>query len=339
MEKVKIEDSLGMVVGHDLTKIIPGEYKGAAFKKGHIINEKDIYELKKIGKNHIYVVSIADGYLHEDQCAVRIGQAVLGEGVFIDNPSEGKVNIKSNINGILKINLDSLYKINSINSIVLSTVHTDTVVDKGTLIAGTKVIPLVLEEKYINEVEDICKSNGPILWVKPFKSQRIGIIITGTEVFEGLIEDKFAKVIIEKLQKYDCEITKVVYSPDDLERIQYEIQSLINSKVDIIVISGGMSVDPDDVTPTAIKNCCDEVISYGTPVLPGAMFMLAYSKNTAIMGLPACGMFSKTTVFDLVLPRIMAKDNITKDDIIKFAHGGLCLKCETCNYPICPFGK
>jgi molybdenum cofactor synthesis domain-containing protein len=339
MEKVKIEDSLGMVIGHDLTKIIPGEYKGAAFKKGHIVNEKDIYELKKIGKNHIYVVSITDGYLHEDECAVRIGQAVSGEGVYIDNPSEGKVNIKSNINGILKINLDSLYKINSINSIVLSTVHTDTVVDKGTLIAGTKVIPLILEEKYINEVENICKSNGPILWVKPFKSQKVGIIVTGTEVFEGLIEDKFAKVILEKLQRYDCEITKVVYSPDDLERIQYEIQSLINSKVDIIVISGGMSVDPDDVTPTAIKDCCDEVISYGTPVLPGAMFMLAYSKNTAIMGLPACGMFSKTTVFDLVLPRIMAKDDITKDDIVKFAHGGLCLKCETCNYPICPFGK
>ncbi|MEG0773289.1 molybdopterin-binding protein [Clostridium sp.] len=339
MEQVKVEDAIGMIIGHDLTKIVPGEFKGVAFKKGHIITPKDIEDLKKIGKNHIYVVNLSNGFLHEDQCALRIGQAITGSGTFFEDPSEGKVNIKAEKRGILKINLDALDKINDIDNIILSTLHNNSIVDENTIVAGTKIIPLALEEKYIEEVENICKNCNNVISIMPLKHQKVGIVITGTEVYEGKIKDKFAPVIEDKLNSYDCSIMGKTFVPDNLNNITSAIKDFINDGAEVIITSGGMSVDPDDVTPNAIRECSEEVISYGSPVLPGAMFMLAYSKSATIIGLPACGMFNKTTVFDLVLPRVMAKDRISKREINRLAHGGLCLKCEVCKYPVCPFGK
>lgn len=340
MDLVKVEEAIGMVIGHDLTKIVPGEFKGVAFKKGHIITESDIEELKNIGKNHIYAINLSNGLLHEDECALKIGQALVsGEtGTYFDGPSEGKVNIKSNTKGLLKINLSSLDDINDIESIILSTLHCNTLVEKGDTVAGTKIIPLAIEEKYIKRIEEIC-INNKVIWVKPFEYQKVGIVITGTEVFQGRIKDKFESVITNKLKQFPCEIIGTTFVPDDLFQITKAIEEFISKGVDIVITSGGMSVDADDVTPKAIKHCSTEVVSYGSPVLPGAMFMLAYSNHVSVIGLPACGMFNKTTVFDLILPRVMARDKITRKEINKFAHGGLCLKCEECKYPVCPFGK
>lgn len=341
MELIKVEEAVGMVIGHDLTKIVPGEFKGVAFKKGHIITDSDIEELKNIGKNHIYVINLSKGLLHEDECALKIGQAVINgsSGVYFDEPSEGKVNIRAEKKGVLKINLQALEEINDIDNIILSTLHNNTQVEKGDIVAGTKIIPLAIEEKYIKIIEDICASTENVISVKSFKNLTVGIIITGTEVYEGRIKDKFESVIKNKLNKFSCHILETVFVPDDMNKITEAINSFITKGTDVIITSGGMSVDPDDVTPTAIKYCSTEVISYGSPVLPGAMFMLAYWNNTAIMGLPACGMFNKTTVFDLILPRVMARDKISRREINKLAHGGLCLKCDQCKYPICPFGK
>lgn len=339
MKKVRVEDAIGMVIAHDLTKIVPGEFKGAAFKKGHIIEAKDIDELKSIGKNHIYIIEMNSNMYHEDEAALELGQAIGGKNTYFKLPSEGKVNILAATDGLLKVNTELLYEVNDIKNIVVSTLHNNTSVLKDTIVSATKVTPLVIEKKYIDIAKKALKSVTGIVEIKPFVHQKVGIVITGTEVYEGVIDDKFAPIIKEKVNKYEATIEDVIFVPDDLEKISNAINLLKSKGCNLIICSGGMSVDADDLTPTAIEMAATEVITYGSPVIPGAMFMLAYDDDITLVGIPACGMFSKITVFDILLPRIMAKDRISKREISELSHGGLCLKCDICHYPVCPFGK
>lgn len=339
MKKVRVEDAVGMVVAHDLTKIVPGEFKGARFKKGHIIEAKDIEELKSMGKNHIYIMELKEDSLHEDEAAIEIGEAIKGENTYFIPPSEGKINLTATREGILKIKKDLLYKINEVPDVVVSTLHNNSVVKKDTIVAAGKVTPLVIEKRYIEELKNILNAEAGIIDVKPFAVKRVGIVITGTEVFNGTIKDKFAPVIKEKVESFGACVKELLFAPDDLELISKAISTCKESGCDLIICSGGMSVDADDITPIAIEKAAKEVITYGSPVIPGAMFMLAYDDETTLIGLPACGMFVRVTVFDVLLPRIIANDKITKRDISELSHGGLCMRCEVCNYPICPFGK
>jgi len=309
MKKVKVEDAIGMVVAHDLTKIVPGEFKGAAFKKGHIIEAKDIEELKFMGKNHIYIIEMNSEMLHEDQAALELGQAIRGENTYLKSPSEGKVNVLAARDGLLKINTNLLYEINYIKDIVVSTLHNNTVVEKDTIVSATKVTPLVVEKRYINQVKYILRNISGIIDIKPFKVQKVGIVVTGTEVYEGKITDKFAPILREKVSNYKAIVEDVIFVPDDLEKITNAIELFKSRGCSLIICSGGMSVDADDLTPVAIEKVASEIITYGSPVIPGAMFMLAYSDDITYVGIPACGMFSKITVFDVLLPRIMAKRN------------------------------
>ncbi|RKD32941.1 molybdopterin-binding protein [Thermohalobacter berrensis] len=339
MKKVRVEDAVGAVLGHDLTKIVPGEFKGPAFKKGHIIKKEDIPILKGMGKNHIYVIDLKEHQIHEDEAALRIGNAVGGEGIYLKGPSEGKVSLRAKYKGLLKINLEALETINSIELIILATLHNNTLVKKDEQVAGTRIIPLVTEKSKIERVEDISKKLGTVIKIKRLKPKKIGIVVTGTEVYEGRITDKFGPILKNKVENYGGELVDIRYAPDDSSQIEKVIEEFLKEDVEIVFASGGMSVDADDVTPKAIKNVSDNIVTYGSPVLPGAMFMLAYRGKKAIIGIPACGMYYKTTVFDLVFPRILAGEILSRKDIISLAHGGLCLNCDICNYPICPFGK
>jgi len=340
VKKVKVEDAIGMVLAHDLTKIVPGEFKGAAFKKGHVIREEDIEALKNIGKNHVYILSLKPDEVHEDEAAIRIGKAAAGEGIDLTKPSEGKVNLKAQYKGLLKINLEGLNKINNIDMVTLSTLHNNTLVDKGHTVAATRVIPLVINQEPIKRVEKICKDRKEaVVKIKPLYPLKTGIIVTGSEVYYGRIEDRFGDILKKKIDPYGGEFIGIEYAPDDSEIIQEKILDMINRGAEIILASGGMSVDADDVTPVAIRRVATDVISYGSPVLPGSMFMVAYRGDVTLLGIPACGMYHKTTVFDLVFPRVLAKEALTKEDINSLAHGGLCQQCEVCHYPICPLGK
>jgi len=252
MKKVKVEDAIGMVVAHDLTKIVPGEFKGAAFKKGHIIEVKDIEELKFIGKNHVYIIEMNSEMLHEDQAALELGQAIGGENTYIKAPSEGKVNILAARDGLLKINTSLLYEINYIKDIVVSTLHNNTVVEKDTIVSATKVTPLVVEKRYINQVKDILRNVSGIIDIIPFKVQKVGIVITGTEVYEGIITDKFAPILKEKVSNYKAIVEDVIFVPDDLEKTTNAIEIFKSRGCSLIICSGGMSVDADDLTPVAI---------------------------------------------------------------------------------------
>lgn len=339
MKKVKVEDALGMVLGHDLTKIVPNEFKGAAFKKGHIISKEDVEVLKDMGKYHVYVIDMKEDLIHEDEAAIRIGKAVTGEGLFLEGPSEGKVNVKARVKGLLKINLEALTAINDIDLIILATLHNNTLVDKGKTVAGTRIIPLAIDKKKVEEVERICDDFGKIMHVKEMKPMKVGIVVTGSEVYEGRISDKFGPVLREKIYTYGAECIGIKYTPDHSEAIEERIRCLIKEGAEVILTAGGMSVDADDVTPNAIENISNKVITYGSPVLPGAMFMLAYTETVTILGIPACGMYFRTTVFDLVFPRVLTGEVLSRKDITSLAHGGLCLGCDVCRYPICPFGK
>ncbi len=339
IKKVRVEDAVGMVLGHELTKIVPGSYKGPAFRKGHIIREQDIPHLKDLGKEHIYLIEMGAGQLHENDAAARIAQAVCGTNVETAAPSEGRVNLTATSTGLLKINRQAVAELNEIEKIAFSTKHSDRLVKPGDLVAAVKIIPLVIEGRAITEAEETAAKHGEVLQVLPLSPLKVGIVITGNEVYYGRIQDKYAPVIADKVRYYGAAPGDVLYQPDDPEAISQSILEHVKQGADIVIAAGGMSVDPDDVTPEAIRATGAAVITYGTPVLPGAMFMLAYLGDTAIIGMPACGMYAKTTVFDLVFPHILAGERLTRKDIAAMGYGGLCSNCSACSYPHCPFGK
>ncbi|SMB94756.1 molybdenum cofactor cytidylyltransferase [Thermanaeromonas toyohensis ToBE] len=342
MKKIKVEDSIGYVLAHDLTKIVPGEFKGCRFKKGHIIQEEDIPELLNMGKEHIYVLELSPQDVHEDEAALRLARAAVGwenTGLKIGEPSEGRVNVVAEYPGLLKVNLSALKAINQIPDVILATLHNNYPVQGGQVVAGTRVIPLVTKEEYVARAEDICRAAGGILKIAPYRRLRVGVVTTGNEVYKGRIKDAFGPVVKAKIVQYGCQVEEEKIVPDDAVIISQAIREMVDRGLELILITGGMSVDPDDVTPLGIRLTGAEVIAYGAPVLPGAMFMLAYLESVPLMGLPACVMYYRATIFDLVLPRILAGERLTQADIADLAAGGLCLGCQECRYPVCPFGK
>lgn len=338
MKKIKTIDSIGCVLQHDITEIIPGEFKGRAFKKGHIITEEDIPHLLRLGKDNIYVFELGENEVHENDGAIILGNLGKGENISLsDEVKEGKINFNSEIDGILKVDTEKLFELNMLGEISFATLPNNIPVKKGELLAGARVIPLVIKKEKMDKAKDIIKT--PILNVKPYKKYKVGIITTGNEVFYGRIEDKFGKVILNKLSQYDCEILGQTLCPDNKEEIKKAAQKFLDLRATMLIFTGGMSVDPDDVTPTSIIELGGELISYGAPVLPGSMFLLSYLNDIPMMGLPGCVMFAKKTVFDLVLGRVMTGERLTKEDIMRYGAGGLCQSCEVCHYPNCSFGK
>ncbi|EGW38194.1 molybdopterin-binding protein [Desulfosporosinus sp. OT] len=340
MEKIKVKDSVGAVLIHDMTQIIPGVIKGPRFRKGHIVREEDIPVLLSMGKEHVYVWDPTPGQIHENEAAERLAQAVSGSGLIFDEPKEGKVTITAAHDGLLYASEDGIWALNDLENIILATLHNYYPVKKGDKVAGTRVVPLMIDEKVILDAERIAQTfSNSILDVRPLKQLKVGIVTTGSEVYHGRIKDKFGPVLRTKITDWGSVVIGQSFANDEISLIQTCIQDHLNQGAEMILVSGGMSVDPDDVTPTAIKEMGAKLITYGAPVLPGAMFLLAYIGDVPIMGLPGCVMYSKTTVFDLIVPRLLTGERLTRRDITKLGLGGLCLDCPVCTYPRCSFGK
>lgn len=339
MKIVSINESEGMVLCHDITEIIPGSFKGRAFKKGHIVTKEDIPKLLNLGKEHLYVWEINSGLLHEDDAASRLAGAAMGHGISMKEAYEGKVELIAEEPGLLKINVRLLEMINNIDQVVLATIHSNQVVQAGQILAGCRVVPLVIEAEKIEKVEELCRIHNPLMEIKPLKHHKVGIITTGSEVYHGRIKDQFGPVLKRKFSDLGSEVVRQIYVSDDLDMIINAIRTLIDDGVDLIAATGGMSVDPDDLTPSGIRAAGGDVVIYGTPVLPGSMFMLAYIGKIPVLGLPGCVMYNKNTIFDLVVPRILAGEKVSRKDVLLLAHGGLCLGCEVCHFPNCSFGK
>lgn len=354
---VPVTDAVGMVIAHDITEIRPGEFKGRAFKKGHIVREEDIEHLQRLGKEHLFILEIQDDEMHENEAVLAMARALAGDGVGMkDEPHEGKIDLIAEKDGLLKVDRDALLGFNMLGEVMCATVHDNTVVKRGQIIAGTRAIPLVVKRHIVERSVRIAEEARAILSIREMRRPKAGIVITGNEVYYGRIRDAFEPVIRRKIEDLRGEVSAVYFAPDDARVIEERIRDLISAGVDLIITTGGMSVDPDDVTRFAVRNAGAEELYYGTPVLPGSMFLVAYIKKekgpasrginvipghvtVPVLGMPACGMFSSITVFDLILPRILAGEKIGRRELAELGHGGMCLKCETCRYPVCPFGK
>ncbi len=339
-KSIPVDQAVGMVLPHDITEIVKDEFKGCAFRKGHIIRIEDVEHLRRLGKEHIYVLELSDNEIHENEAARMMAAVLAGPGTEYDERvEEGKVAIRAACDGLLKINKESLLSFNLLGDVMCATLQTNTPVYQGEQVAASRLIPLVGSRSLVEEAVAIAGAGEPVIRVLPLKKVRAGLVITGSEVFYGRIEDRFEKVLREKLAELGSEVAMVGFAPDDAGKIAAEIHKCLDAGADLIITSGGMSVDPDDVTRTGIKEAGAEDTVYGTPVLPGAMFLVGRIGNVPIMGLPACGMFHKITVFDLLLPRILTGERIGRRELADMGHGGLCRNCKQCRYPVCNFGK
>lgn len=350
MKLIKTVDAEGAVLCHDITQIIKCVTKDAVFRKGHVVTKEDIPVLLSVGKDQLYVWEKEEGMLHENDGAEILCAMCKGEHMERSQAKEGKIELTAACDGLLKVDNKGLKAVNGFGQMMIATRHGNFAVKKGDKLAGTRIIPLVIEEEKMTKAKEAAMAatgNKPILNLLPFKHKKVGIVTTGNEVFCGRIKDTFTPVIEGKLAEFDTEIIDHVTWNDDDTKVTTSILDMIHKGADIVVCTGGMSVDPDDKTPLAIKNTGADIVSYGAPVLPGAMFMLAYYQVTegdnprtvAIMGLPGCVMYAKRTIFDLVLPRVMADDKVTAEELAALGLGGLCLNCPVCTFPNCGFGK
>ena len=339
MKLVRTEEAVGHVLCHDLTQIIPGEFKGPRFQKGHIVTEEDIPVLLSMGKEHLYVWELQPGFLHENDAAERLCAITLNDGMNRSEVKEGKIELTAARDGVFLVDSEKLFLINSIDEITIATRKGNFPVKAGDKLAGMRVIPLVVEEQKLLQAETIA-DGAPILKLLPYKLKTAAIISTGSEIYHGRIQDRFTPVLIEKLKAYGISVVFQTVADDHAENIISAIETAKTLSPDVILCTGGMSVDPDDRTPYAIRESGASVITYGSPVLPGAMILLGYYRNgTPVLGLPGCVMYAKATVFDLIFPRIAAGVRLTKKDFVELGEGGLCLGCNPCTFPHCPFGK
>ena len=339
LKKIKIEEAVGLKLAHDITRIVPGKFKGVAFCKGHVVRPSDIPKLLDLGKKQVYVLELKPGELHENDAAKRMARAIAGKGLRLRGPREGKIDFLARAPGLLKINLLALDKINAIGSIIVSTRHNHSCVRPGEIVAGTRIIPLTIREAKVKKVEEICRRTGPVLEVLPFRSKKVGILVTGSEIFEGRIRDRSAGIVKQKVEAFGSRVIRETVVSDDPLLIAKEIARMKSSGCQLIVATAGLSVDPDDVTAEGIRKSGAEIIFYGMPVLPGSMSLYARLGKTAILGAPACVVHDPATALDLLLPPVLADSPILAEDIARLGHGGLCLKCPVCRYPVCPFGK
>jgi molybdenum cofactor synthesis domain-containing protein len=379
---VPVGEAVGMVLAHDVTEIRKDEFKGPAFRKGHVIRQEDICHLQRIGKERLFVLSLGPDEMHEDDAAIAIARALMGDGVAVKGePREGKITIIADRDGLLTVDGEKLKAFNMLGDVMCATLHTNTVVKKGREVAGTRAIPLVVKKSIVADAVKIgdsvksveCGVRKGVIEVKELRRPKAGVVITGNEVYHGRIKDAFAPIIAKKIGEFGGEIVGTYYAPDDEAYIADRLRELITAGADLLITTGGMSVDPDDVTRFAIRSIGTTDITYGSAVLPGAMVLVGYvesakcevrsaesegsgiekpdskTRNTAldtphsalipILGIPACGMYHRITVFDLILPRILSGEHVGREALAELGHGGLCLHCETCRYPVCPFGK
>lgn len=337
MKKVKIEDAVGMTLCHDVTAMYDG-FKGVAFKRGHVIQEEDIPKLLDYGKKTMFIWEENAGELHEEDAALRLAAMAPVTGAHYTGPSEGKMQLIADTRGMFRVDTGLLRKLNSIGDITISTLPDHYPVEAGTRVASMRIVPLVTKEAQIIEAEGLCKEHR-LFDLRPYQPKKTGVIINGFEVYSDRIKDKFEPVVRKKLSHYPGEILGVTICDDELDMIVSAAKQYLDIGADFLIFTGGMSVDPDDLTPSAIQRLGAEIISHGVPSQPGNMTLVAYLGDVAILGIPGAAISLPTTIFDVLLPQIYAGDRLTKEDLVRLGDGGLCQQCKACQYPNCTFGR
>ena len=337
MKKINVENAVGMELCHDITEMKDG-FKGAAFKRGHIIREEDVPHLLDIGKRTIFVWEADAGEIHEDDCARRMAAMAPVEGAHYTEPSEGKVLLFADKRGMFRVNRELLRQIDSIGDITICTLPDHYPVEAGARLASMRIVPLVTREEQIIEAERLC-AEQKLLDLLPYQNKKLGVVITGSEVYTGRIKDKFEPVVRAKMKQYPCEIVGVTICDDDLDMIVNAARAHLEKGADFLIFTGGMSVDPDDLTPTAIRQLGADIVTHGVPSQPGNMTLVAYLGDIPVLGVPGAAISLPTTIFDVLLPEIFAGEKITKAELTNLADGGLCQMCKVCHWPNCTFGR
>ena len=337
MKKIRVEDAVGMALCHDITAMRDG-FKGAAYKRGHVISQEDIPALLDLGKRTVFVWEDNAGEIHEEDAALRMAAMAPVEGAHYTAPSEGKVLLMADQRGMFRVDTALLQKINSIGDITISTLPDHYPVEPGARLASMRIVPLVTKEEQILRAEQLC-AEKKLLDLRPYQEKKLGVIITGSEIYSGRIRDKFEPVVRAKMKQYPAQILGVTICDDDLDMITSEAKKFLDRDADFLIFTGGMSVDPDDLTPTAIRTLGADIVTHGVPSQPGNMTLVAYLGETAILGVPGAAISLPTTIFDVLLPQIFAGDRITKADLIRLGDGGLCQLCKSCHFPNCTFGR
>lgn len=337
MKKVKVQDAIGMTLCHDITAMVDG-FKGAAFKRGHVVTQEDIPRLLDIGKQHVFIWEENAGEIHEEDAARRLSQMTAVDGAHYGSISEGKIQLFADQDGMFRVDKALLAAVNRIGDITITTLPDHYPVKAGDRLASMRIVPLVTEERQIAEAEALC-AGKQLYDLRPFKPLKVGIIITGSEIYHGRIKDKFERVARAKLAHYPAEILGVHVCDDELDMIVGAGRALLAEGTELLIFSGGMSVDPDDLTPSAIREMGAEIVSYGVPSQPGNMTLVAYLDQAALLGVPGAAISRPTTMFEVLLPQIFCGDPLTKDDLIRLGEGGLCQMCDNCHFPNCTFGR
>lgn len=341
MKTINVQDAVGSVLCHDITRIVPGGHKGPVFRKGHIVRHEDIPVLLDVGKEHLYVFESRPGLLHENDAAARIARVVMGSNLTLSEPKEGRIDFSASCDGLLRVDVETLTRINSLGEITLSTLHSLQRVEKGRAVGGTRVVPLIIDEEKLRVMEALVTK--PVIEVLPLRKLRVGIVTTGSEIFYGRIQDAFGPVLQKKFADLGSTVMGQTLTGDEIESTAAAIMAFATTGAQMIVVTGGMSVDPDDRSPAAIRATGARIECYGAPVYPGAMFLLSYLAGPCgdipVLGLPGCVMYHKAAIFDLIVPRLAAGLHVSAADVAALGHGGFCAACPECHYPICPFGK
>ena len=341
MKTIPVQQAVGSILCHDITQIVPGECKGPVFRKGHVVREEDIETLLKVGKEHLYVFEQRPGLVHENDAAERIVAALAGRNLEKTAPKEGRIDLKAACDGLLRVDVPTLTAVNSLGEITFVTLHGLQFVKKGRSVAGTRVVPLVIEDEKLRRMEELVRE--PIIEVLPLKAAKVGVVTTGSEVYSGRIQDGFGPVLRRKFAELGSSVLDQTLTNDEEAMTAGAIRAFLDRGADMVVVTGGMSVDPDDRTPAAIRATGAEIVCYGAPMYPGAMFLLAWARGAAgrvpVLGLPGCVMYHRASIFDVVVPRLLAGIEVTAADIAALGHGGFCSGCPDCRYPVCHFGK
>lgn len=322
LKVIPVEEAVGLRLAHDITEIIPGGHKGPRFKRGHLIAEEDVPRLLDVGKAHIYIMELAPDELHEEDAAERLARAAAGAGLTLTGPSEGRFNLVAETDGMLEVDQELLFRFNDLGDLILATLRSGEFVRQGTVVGGTRTIPVVVKEELVTRAEALCKEK-PLVSVTAMPAKKVFLLVTGSEVFTGRITDGFEPRVREKVEGMGSTLEPAVLAPDDPDVIAGHINDFAAKGAEIILVSGGMSVDPDDLTPEGIRRSGADVVSHGFPVLPGSMFLMSYLRDIPVLGLSGCVLHDPVTAFDFMLPKLLAGNRVTRDDILQMGHGGL----------------
>ena len=337
MKKIKVEDAIGLTLCHDITAMRDG-FKGPAFRRGHVIRKEDIPELLDIGKKTVFIWEEQKGEIHEEDAALRMAAMAPVKLAHYTGPSEGKMLLMADERGMFRVHTELLRQLNRIGDITISCLPDHYPVEPGARLASMRIVPLVTRESQIKEAEKLCREEK-LFDLLPYQHRRLGVMITGSEVYSGRIKDRFEPVVRAKMKQYPCEILGVSICDDDPDMILDAASGYLEQGADFLIFTGGMSVDPDDLTPTVIRRLGAEVISHGLPAQPGNMTLVAYLGETAILGIPGAAISLPTTMFDVMLPQVFAGERFTKEDLVRLGEGGLCQMCGSCHFPNCTFGR